>query len=130
VRTLQTTRTLRWVPFLLFPVLVAAQKPAASTSPGDLQIVWEFDTGGLVFSTPTLVGDLLVVGSRNVMIRALDKKTDQVKWKYDIRKDGDQRQFHGTGSLLTNLWSSVQMATWGMCTRLSELQVRCDGNTE
>jgi outer membrane protein assembly factor BamB len=29
------------------------------------------------------------------MIRALDKKTGQVKWEYDIRKDGDQRQFHG-----------------------------------
>lgn len=129
MRTLQTTRTLSWVPFLLFPVLVAAQKPTASTSPGDPQIVWEFDTGGLVFSTPTVVGDLLVVGSCNVIIRALDKKTGQV-WKYDIRKDGDQRQFHGTGSLLTNLWSSVPMATWGMCTRLSDLQVRCDGNTE
>jgi len=29
------------------------------------------------------------------MIRALDRKTGQVKWDYDIRKDGDQRQFHG-----------------------------------
>lgn len=29
------------------------------------------------------------------MIRALDKKTGQVKWEYDIREDGDQRQFHG-----------------------------------
>jgi outer membrane protein assembly factor BamB len=41
------------------------------------------------------VGDLLVVGSCNGMIRALDKKTGQIKWEYDIRKDGDQRQFHG-----------------------------------
>jgi len=29
------------------------------------------------------------------MIRALDKKTGQVKWDYDIRKDGEQSQFHG-----------------------------------
>ena len=41
------------------------------------------------------MGDLLVVSSCNGMIRALDKKTGQVKWEYDIRKDGDQRQFHG-----------------------------------
>lgn len=29
------------------------------------------------------------------MIRALDRKSGQVKWDYNIRKDGDQRQFHG-----------------------------------
>lgn len=29
------------------------------------------------------------------MIRALDKRTVQVKWAYDIRKDGEQSQFHG-----------------------------------
>jgi len=48
-----------------------------------------------VFSTPTVVGDLLVVSSCNGMIRALDKKTGQLKWDYDIRKDGEQSQFHG-----------------------------------
>jgi outer membrane protein assembly factor BamB len=41
------------------------------------------------------VGDLLVVGSCNGKIRALDKKNGQVKWQYDIRKDGEQSQFHG-----------------------------------
>jgi outer membrane protein assembly factor BamB len=35
------------------------------------------------------------------MIRGLDKKTGQVKWEYDIRKDGEQRQFHGD-PLVTN----------------------------
>ncbi len=48
-----------------------------------------------MFSTPTVVGDLLVVSSCNGMIRALDKKTGQLKWDYDIRKDGEQSQFHG-----------------------------------
>ena len=41
------------------------------------------------------MGDLLVVGSCNGRIRALDKNTGKVKWEYDITKDGDQRQFHG-----------------------------------
>jgi outer membrane protein assembly factor BamB len=48
-----------------------------------------------VFSTPTVVGEMLAVGSCNGMIRALDKKTGQVRWAYDIRNDGDQSQFHG-----------------------------------
>jgi len=29
------------------------------------------------------------------MIRALDRKTGLVRWEYDIRKDGEQSQFHG-----------------------------------
>jgi hypothetical protein len=40
-------------------------------------------------------GDLLAVSSCNGMIRALDRKTGLVKWEYDIRKDGEQSQFHG-----------------------------------
>ena len=48
-----------------------------------------------MFSTPTVVSDLLVVSSCNGRIRALDKKTGQPKWEYDIRKDGEQTQFHG-----------------------------------
>lgn len=38
---------------------------------------------------------MLAVGSCNGMIRALDQKTGQVRWAYDIRKDGEQTQFHG-----------------------------------
>jgi len=41
------------------------------------------------------VGDLLIVSSCNGLIRALDKKTGQVRWSYDIHKDGDQTEFHG-----------------------------------
>jgi outer membrane protein assembly factor BamB len=48
-----------------------------------------------VFSTPTVVGDMLAVGSCNGMIRGLDKKTGQVRWAYNIRNDGEQSQFHG-----------------------------------
>jgi outer membrane protein assembly factor BamB len=48
-----------------------------------------------VYSTPTVVGDLLFVASCNGRMRALDKMTGQVKWEYDITRDGDQREFHG-----------------------------------
>jgi outer membrane protein assembly factor BamB len=49
------------------------------------------------------VGDLLVVGSCNGRIRALDKKTGKVKWEYDIRKDGEQSQFHGDALITDDL---------------------------
>lgn len=41
------------------------------------------------------MGNFIVVGSCNGMLRALDKKNGQVEWQYDIRKDGEQSQFHG-----------------------------------
>ena len=41
------------------------------------------------------MGELLIVSSCNGLIRALDKKTGQVRWSYNIRKDGDQTEFHG-----------------------------------
>ena len=41
------------------------------------------------------MGDLLVVGSCNGKIRAFDKTNGRVRWEYDIRKDGEQSQFHG-----------------------------------
>jgi outer membrane protein assembly factor BamB len=48
-----------------------------------------------VYSSPTVVGELLIVSSCNGFIRALDKKTGEVRWSYEIHKDGDQREFHG-----------------------------------
>jgi outer membrane protein assembly factor BamB len=41
------------------------------------------------------VDELLIVSSCNGFIRALDKKTGQARWSYDIRKDGDQTEVHG-----------------------------------
>jgi outer membrane protein assembly factor BamB len=37
------------------------------------------------------------------MIRALDRKTGTVKWDYDIRKDGEQSQFHGDPLVTDNV---------------------------
>lgn len=47
--------------------------------------------------------DLLIVSSCNGFIRALDKKTGQVRWSYDIHKDGDQTEFHGDPLITENL---------------------------
>lgn len=48
-----------------------------------------------MFSTPAVAGNLLIVGSCNGLIRALDTNTAEVRWTYDIQKDGQQSQFHG-----------------------------------
>jgi len=41
------------------------------------------------------VGDVLFVGSCSGNFYALDRKTGQVRWTYNIRQDGDQTSFHG-----------------------------------
>jgi outer membrane protein assembly factor BamB len=48
-----------------------------------------------VFSTPTVVGDLLFIGSCAGNFYAINKTTGQMQWSYDIRKDGKQQSFHG-----------------------------------
>ncbi|MGI9067964.1 MAG: PQQ-binding-like beta-propeller repeat protein [Pyrinomonadaceae bacterium] len=54
-----------------------------------------------MFSTPTVVGELLFIGSCAGTFYAINKTTGQVQWSYDIRKDGKQVSFHGD-PLVTN----------------------------
>ena len=54
-----------------------------------------------MFSTPTVVGDVLFIGSCAGTFYAFNKTTGQVQWSYDIRKDGKQQSFHGD-PLVTN----------------------------
>ncbi len=48
-----------------------------------------------MFSTPTVVGEVMFIGSCAGNFYAINKTTGQVKWSYDIRKDGKQVSFHG-----------------------------------
>ena len=48
-----------------------------------------------MFSTPTVAGDLLFVGSCSGMFYAFNKNTGQPQWSYDIKADGKQANFHG-----------------------------------
>ena len=54
-----------------------------------------------MFSTPTVVGDVMFIGSCAGNFYAINKDTGQVQWSYDIRKDGKQQSFHGD-PLVTN----------------------------
>ena len=48
-----------------------------------------------MFSTPTVVGDVLFIGSCAGKFYAINKATGQVQWRYDISDDGKQQSFHG-----------------------------------
>jgi outer membrane protein assembly factor BamB len=48
-----------------------------------------------VFSSPTVVGKLLFVGSCSGNFYALNRDTGGVRWSYNIKQDGDQTSFHG-----------------------------------
>jgi outer membrane protein assembly factor BamB len=48
-----------------------------------------------VFSTPTVAGDAVLIGSCAGTFYAFDKRTGKVNWKYDIHQDGNQTSFHG-----------------------------------
>ena len=54
-----------------------------------------------MFSTPTVVGELLFIGSCAGNFYAINKTTGKVQWSYDIRQDGRQVSFHGD-PLVTN----------------------------
>jgi outer membrane protein assembly factor BamB len=56
-----------------------------------------------VFSTPTVVGDVMFIGSCAGNFYALNKTTGQVQWGYDIRKDGKQQSFHGDPLVINDL---------------------------
>lgn len=57
-----------------------------------------------MFSSPTVVGDLLFVGSCSGNFYAMDPETGRVRWSYNIKQDGNQTSFHGdplvTGDLI------------------------------
>jgi outer membrane protein assembly factor BamB len=48
-----------------------------------------------VFSTPTVAGDVLLIGSCAGTFYAFDKRSGKVRWSYDIHQDGNQTSFHG-----------------------------------
>ena len=48
-----------------------------------------------MFSTPTVAGDVLLIGSCAGTFYAFDKRTGKVRWSYNIHQDGNQTSFHG-----------------------------------
>jgi outer membrane protein assembly factor BamB len=53
-----------------------------------------------VFSSPTVVGETVFVGSCKGLLYALDRYDGAVLWQYDITQDGEQSNFHGDPLLI------------------------------
>ena len=56
-----------------------------------------------MFSTPTVVGDVMFIGSCAGNFYAINKTTGQLQWSYDIRRDGNQQSFHGDPLVIDDL---------------------------
>jgi len=48
-----------------------------------------------VFATPTVVGDLLYIGSCSGVFYAFDRESGGIRWTYDTANDGQPASFHG-----------------------------------
>jgi outer membrane protein assembly factor BamB len=48
-----------------------------------------------VFATPTVAGDRVFIGACSGFFYALDKDSGQLRWSYNIKKDGIPFEFHG-----------------------------------
>lgn len=48
-----------------------------------------------MFATPTVAGDLAFIGACSGFFYALDKDSGQLRWSYNIKRDGIPFEFHG-----------------------------------
>jgi outer membrane protein assembly factor BamB len=84
----------------LVVVAVVAITASASIAGGERQagdpagVLWHFQTGGWLAHTPTVVGELVIVGSCNGIVRALDLNSGRVRWENKVSPDPEQYFFH------------------------------------
>lgn len=48
-----------------------------------------------MFAPPAVAGDLVFVGSCSGTFYAMDRRSGERRWSYDVRQDGNQSSFHG-----------------------------------
>src|SRR5687767_3923794 len=101
-QTGRTTEMNVYRPLLLNSMLLmvatiscAKQKGVQHLQAGEPQLKWKYETGGLIFSIPAVAQNTVYVGSCAGIFYAFNKDTGEVRWTYDIRKDGKQTSFHG-----------------------------------
>lgn len=50
---------------------------------GDRRERWRFDTGGAVFSSPSVLGDTVYVGSQSAAVYAVDVTSGEKRWRFE-----------------------------------------------
>ncbi len=53
-----------------------------TTGPSQLKLVWRYQTGGMIRSSPALVGGRLYIGSDDEYLYCLDAADGSLRWKY------------------------------------------------
>ena len=56
-----------------------------------------------MFTAPTVVGDVVFVGSCSGVAYAFDRERGTIRWSYDTRQDGGPAQFHGAPAVVGDL---------------------------
>jgi outer membrane protein assembly factor BamB len=54
---------------------------------------WRFDTGGTVFSSPTVVDETVYIGSQSGAVYALDAETGEKRWQFETTEPVDSSPF-------------------------------------
>ena len=56
---------------------------SADTPPAELTVLWSYDTGDVIESSPAIVGGVVYVGAGDGMLLALDFDTGALRWSYE-----------------------------------------------
>ena len=98
------------------------------TAPVRVSRAWTFKTGGEIKSSPVLAGDLVLIGSYDTNLYALDAKTGKQRWV--VKTEG---QVHATPTVVNGTVYFGGCDEFFRGVRLTDgrvvLQVRLDANT-
>ncbi len=69
---------------------------------GQISLVWDFQTGGRVFSSPVVDESTLYIGSNDSCLYALDKESGTLKWKFRTEGEIKSQPLVYKGSVIFN----------------------------
>ena len=72
---------------LLVVVAGIAPQPEAALAQADVTLLWRYETGGNVDSSPAMVDGVAYVGSDDKYLYALDARTGDLRWQYETGDD-------------------------------------------
>ena len=74
----------------------------SSAAYGQGSLLWDFSTGGGVYSSPAADNTTLYIGSNDSCLYALDKENGRLKWKFKTRGEIKSQPLLYKGSVIFN----------------------------